>query len=711
MNSEQRQRIIELLQTEKDLDFEWKRVLFPPGKRESELAYDAKERAEEVLSGTMGVPFQPVRTLGGRERKWSNMLIFGDNLQAMKTLQGMKRKGELLSIDGTPGVRLVYIDPPFATKREFKGVQNQKAYQDKIAGVEFIEFLRKRFIFLRELLSQDGSLFVHCDHRKGHYLKVVLDEIFGEHNFRNEIVLPGRAAKNLQKQFSQISRLNVRHDVLLWYTVNSSTRFKPRWIFKHKAGNPEGHWHHFWSTADRATMRYPLLGHTPKTGQWTWRETRAKRAIDSFRRYLNEGGGRTLAEYWRDTGCALDFIRKSPDDGKPQYWRAPAENRLADTCWAGVPIYNNSTGFPTEKNEALLGEIVELASSEGDLVLDAFAGSGTTLAVAEKLRRRWIGIDCSKLSIYTIQKRMLNLRGNIGNKGKSLKPKPFKLFNAGLYDFSRLRELPWKDWRFFALKLFQCKDEPHRIGGLALDGYLKGCDVLIYNHFQTAEARVTYETIDDIHEAVGKKVGRRFFIVAPAICFDFQEDYVDRGATRYYALRIPYSIINELHQRDFTAIRQPANETEVNDTVESVGFDFIRTPEAKVNYRIRKSKGALFEALTIRVTTFRSEVVSPGVDQPENLESLSMLFLDLNYDGEVFDLDHFVFREVLKESRYTVHIPCEDVGDRIMLVLLDIYGNEFREVKTFEESGKISIARPGRSKKTKIRASKHAATT
>jgi DNA methylase len=126
--------------------------------------------------------------------------------------------------------------------------------------------------------------------------------------------------------------------------------------------------------------------------------------------------------------------------------------------------------------------LAKAESKAGDLVLDAFAGSGTTCAVAEKLGRRWIGIDCGKLAIYTIQKRMLNLRQDIGNEGQPLKPKPFTLYNAGLYDFSTLKQLPWEAWRFFALQLFECRDERHTIGGMALDGKRRGHSVYVFNH-------------------------------------------------------------------------------------------------------------------------------------------------------------------------------------------------------------------------------------
>jgi site-specific DNA-methyltransferase (adenine-specific)/adenine-specific DNA-methyltransferase len=529
---------------------------------------------------------------------------------------------------------------------------------------------------------------VHVDYRKGQYVKILLDEIFGEHNFRNEIILPGRASKNLQQQFREISHLNVRHDNLFWYSVNQKSKVSTLWIEKHNKGNPEGHWHHFWSTADRPTMRYKLFGNKPEKGQWVWEEARAKRAVENFKRFEGESGGRTLAEYWRDTGHALEFIRRSPEDGKPQYWRAPAEDRIADTVWAGIPTYNNSTKYPTEKNEKLLAQVVDFASGPGDLVLDPFAGSGTTCAVAEKLGRRWIGIDCGKLAIYTMQKRMLNLRKEIGNKGPKLYPKPFTLCNAGLYDFSKLKELPWESWRFFALQLFQCRDEPHRIGGIQFDGYLKGSSVLVFNHTKSPGARITEETLEEIHEAVGSKVSSKLFIIAPALTFGFQQDYLDMGGVRYYALRIPYSIINELHQREFTALKQPADEMAVNDTVEAVGFDFIRMPELKFKCGVSERKGELFKEGAIRIQTFKSEaVVREPLHKKGNLETLSMVMLDYDYDGEVFDLDKVLYSDMLAKVNWEVRFPLESLGGKLMAVFIDIYGNEARVVLDAGEFG------------------------
>ena len=235
-----------------------------------------------------------------------------------------------------------------------------------------------------------------------------------------------------------------------------------------------------------------------------WEEDRAKEAVANHERFYKRLAV-TLAEYWRDTGRALEFIRRSPDDGKPQYWRAPAEDRIADTVWSGIPVYSNSTKYPTEKNEKLLAQVVEFVTNPGDLVLDAFAGGGTTCAIAEKLGRRWIGIDCGKLAIYTMQKRLLNLRKEIGNTGPKLECKPFTLYNAGLYDFSTLKKLTWADWRFFALQLFGCKTNRIPSAASHWTANSRSASVLVFNHHENPGKGIDEESIQTIHSALGKK--------------------------------------------------------------------------------------------------------------------------------------------------------------------------------------------------------------
>jgi DNA modification methylase len=621
VNDEFRQRVIEKLRRGEHLPADWARELFPPDRREYELVYYGKEREEDILAETMALPLQPVSTFGHDDGGWHNMLIFGDNLQAMKTLLSMKKDGRLINPDGTPGVRLVYIDPPFATKQEFAGSQEQKAYRDKLVGAQFLEFIRKRLVLIRELLAPDGALFFHIDWKKGHYVKTILDELFGESRFRNEIVW-----WYYNKLQGNVHHFPSNHETIFYYTASDAYIFNPPF-------------------EEREAGQTRLL----------------KRAWDS------------------KTGKLVNV-----KDSKGHVVYIDTDERRVDDVWRLSMLQpadkTENFGYPKQKPETLLALIVAAASKPGDIVLDSFAGSGTTLAVAEKLGRRWIGVDCGKLAIYTIQKRMLSLRSEIGNTGKRLTPKPFTLYNAGLYDFSTLRQLPWADWRFFALQLFGCRDEPHSIGGLQLDGKLKGASVLVFNHLRHPAQRIDEETVRDIHLAVGKSVGAKFFIIAPRGVFDYQQDYIDLEGVRYYALRIPYSVINELHQREFTALHQPSDETAVNDTVDAVGFDFIRPPRVQWTASIKKRKGQLFEEACLRIRRFETRARIRGRDVVGGLETLSMIMLDFGYDGKVFSLDAVFFAQQLQEEHWRLWFPADRLGENLMAVFIDIYGNEAREV-------------------------------
>ena len=636
-------------------------------KKEYELIYADKEREEDILSDTMVVPLQKVRTFRngevpsplagegkGEGNLWTNMLVFGDNLQVLKTLLQMKEKGKLKNADGTPGVRLIYIDPPFATKQEFRGSQDQKAYQDKIAGARFLEFLRKRLVFLRELLSEDGSIYIHLDQRKGHYVKAVLDEIFREEKLINEIVWCYTGPSQTTNYFPK------KHETIFWYAKGEN------WIF-----NAE-------------QLRVPYK----KSNIWTGGTSVIGRGSDERLKELDERG-KLVEDWWSD---------------------------IATIGYSHGEIIN----YPTQKPEALLDRIIKASSNPGDLVLDCFPGSGTTLAVAEKLGRRWVGVDCGKLAIYTMQKRLLNianskklememsLRGEAEAISKDEIPryarndtirakkkygkqcKPFTLYNAGLYDYKMIKELPWEQYRDFALKLFQCRDEKHEISKIELDGYLGADSVLVFNYQKHKDAMMDRGFIDDLHKYLGGKISRRFFIVAPAASVQFLEDYIDKGKTKYYILRIPYSIIEEIHNRGFTKIKQPVSEMDVNDTVDAVGFDFIQVPTVECKYYLDKPKNPdLLNQKTkecvIKIEKFESKILSCKPVEFANLETLSMVMLDYDFDGEVFDLDEVFYAEDLKKSDYEVRFPDDKVKAQIMVIYIDIFGNEKREVKNIKD--------------------------
>jgi site-specific DNA-methyltransferase (adenine-specific)/adenine-specific DNA-methyltransferase len=192
--------------------------------------------------------------------------------------------------------------------------------------------------------------------------------------------------------------------------------------------------------------------------------------------------------------------------------------------------------------------------------------------------------------------------------------------------------------------------------------------------------------IEDLHKSLGARIGKRFFIIAPAASVQFLEDYIEKGKTKYFILRIPYSIIEEIHNRGFSKIKQPVSEMDVNDTVDAVGFDFIQVPTAECKYFFDKPKKAdLFNQKTkecvVKIEKFESRVISRKPLEFANLETLSMVMLDYEFDGEVFDLDEVFYAEELKKNGYEVRFAEEKAKDRIMIIYIDIFGNEKREVR------------------------------
>jgi site-specific DNA-methyltransferase (adenine-specific)/adenine-specific DNA-methyltransferase len=489
LSNKDKKRIIQILESGEDLPVDYKHILFPPEKKEYELVYAGKEREEDILADTISVPLQPVKTFGTNGNDWTNKLIFGDNLQVMKSLlDDPNIKGQ---------IKLIYIDPPFATKQEFRGTQDQKAYQDKIAGAEFVEFLRKRLILIRELLASDGVIYVHLDWRKCHYIKTVLDEVFGESNFQNEIIWQRLSARSDSKTFNHI------HDVIYFYSKTQTFDFTTMYseysveyvkkFYRYKEhdgrlfsigdltarGLRNGESGKPWRGINPAKLgnhwkvKVSTLNKLDKAGKIYWPP---KGNVPRLKQYLDEQKGRSLQSIWIDIS-PVQF--------------ASFEN----------------ASYPTQKPEALLGRIISASTKQGDIIMDTFAGAGTTLAVAEKLGRRWIGIDCGKLAMYTMQKRMLNLKTKIGNKGKRLKAKPFNLYSAGLYDFKQLRKLSWEGWRKFALLLFNCRDKKHKVGGVELDGFRGNSDALVFNHLKDSKLVLDYGLVDDLHSHIGSKMG------------------------------------------------------------------------------------------------------------------------------------------------------------------------------------------------------------
>ncbi len=603
-----------------------------PIPREYEIFYRDKERKEDVLSDTMSLPFQKVKQFGASKKdEWENKLIIGDNLQVTKYLLKLKKEGKLQNPDGSDGFKLICIDPPFATKQDFHGSTGEQAYSDKIIGSEYLEFIRKRLIILHELLTNDGAIYFHTDSRKSHYIKIIMDEIFGVNNFRNDIIWHYG-----QRTMHNKYKFNSKHDVLLFYVKS----------YKHTINQITMPW-----TKEEITKTRVRTIHKDEDGREYILDNRSvSKGIPVKKQYID------------------DIIKKG---------------KAIDSVW-DMPIISSTNseriGYPTQKPEKLLARIMEASSNEGDLILDSFCGSGTVLAVAEKTNRRWIGIDSSKFSIYTCLKRMLNLKKEIGDSGMSLKAKPFGMYNAGLYvDGPYLKNLDEDEYRNFALELFQAQPANLVLNGFEMDGILMNSPV----HIFPRGGSLTEEYIENLDKEVGQFLKERMFIIVPANRVYFLQDYIEIKGKRYYVLRIPYSIIDELHKKKFVRPWQPTSVDDMNQVIDSVGFDFIHPPEVETEFSKILSKDK--DELEIKIKKFESVQRTKNPIEFKDKESLSMVLIDRFYNGDYFNMTNFFFADQIKNNKWKIKFPYEHQTEKMMIIYLDVLGNERVEVKDMKD--------------------------
>lgn len=323
----------------------------------------------------------------------NRILIFGDNINAMKSLlfnYGLKER-----------IDLVYIDPPFASRNEFRVGKNRTstmstsagdvvAYTDFLEGAEYLEFLRQRLVLIRELMSEKASIYLHIDYKIGHYVKLIMDEVFGRENFRHDIT----RIKCNPKNFSRRGFGNIK-DLILMYTKSDNFTWNEPYEVR---GNEDIA--RLFKKLDSSGRKYttnPL--HAPgetATGEsgkpWRGLEPPKGRHWRYSHEVLDDLEAKGLIE-WSKNGVprkkifAEDFPTKKVQD----IWNFKDKPN---------PIY------PTEKNLHLLKRIIETSSNAGDLVLDAFCGSGGFLYVAEQLDRRWMGIDSSPEAIKVANSRL-----------------------------------------------------------------------------------------------------------------------------------------------------------------------------------------------------------------------------------------------------------------------------------------------------------------
>ncbi len=418
ITEQEKQEIIRYLEADKPLPDKYRFLLFED-KREAELVWNGK--THEVCN--IVLPFQTIEnvdepraekpedtrndhplfkaagiSLDGRGRQlqgWTNKLIWGDNKLILSSLKNGPLREE---IEAQGGLKLIYIDPPFDVGADFSmdieigsdtftkkpNILEEIAYRDTWGkGADsFIAMIYERLLLMRDLLAEDGSIYVHCDYRVSGFIRLVLDEIFGKSALLNEIIWCFSQGAKSKRMFGR------KHNTIFSYAKTPESQ-----IFNGNAVRVEmkSGKQSFGGRleTDEDGRKYRLVYGTKN----------AQGETKYYKYYLDEG--KIPEDYWIDINSLQSGVAERVD-------------------------------YPTQKPEALLERIIKASSNEDDLVADFFCGSGTTAAVAEKLGRKWIATDLGKFAIHTTRKRMIGVQRKLKDEGKDYRA--FEILNLGKYE-------------------------------------------------------------------------------------------------------------------------------------------------------------------------------------------------------------------------------------------------------------------------------------
>ena len=382
------------------------------GLQTNELVLPSKDVSGLFKGSTPQIP--NAFTMAGGNGEWMNHLIYGDNLLAMQALLAGDAQTGLPSLRGKVG--LIYIDPPFDSKADYRTkislpgtdveqkptILEQFAYADtwEDGTISYLKMLYPRLLLMREMLSDKGSIYVHIDWHVGHYVKAIMDDIFGNDNFRNEIIW--KRSQNI----SSIGNVYKRsHDVILFYSKTIDTPLSK--VYKEQE---ESYLSQYKYKDDKGVYRHaPLLVSGRRNGVTgsVWRGINPNECGRNGMHWITkiENLEQLDAEgriYWPERG------------GQPmlKYYLDPEKGVLVSDYWDDInlisPTSNESVNYATQKPISLLERIIKASSNEGDLVCDFFGGSGTTAAVAERLGRRWITCDIGKPASLVMRKRFID---------------------------------------------------------------------------------------------------------------------------------------------------------------------------------------------------------------------------------------------------------------------------------------------------------------
>lgn len=403
LNEADKQKLIELIKNGKDIPAEFKDKLFPAKGKDCELCYADKMSCSDILSGKSGFSDFKIKEYaafsenGNNDDEWRNMIIFGDNLAFLKTVYDNNDPFIKDKIKGK--VKLIYIDPPFSTFDDFQNKNGAFAYADRKKGAEFVEYLRRRLIVAKQVLADDGTIYLHIDSKMGHYVKIIMDEIFPSFEFAEIIWLCGLMGSG--------DFFPKAHETIYCYRGKGA----------------------YFAPQNRLGLSKRITGALSRDENgWFYTRGRETSGGTSFlKTYICNDPVMTKEE-------AISFANASRKQPVWSVWIG--KNEIAkeyNDFPVGTYAYTkkDSTGYPTQKPEQLLKRIILSSTKENDIVMDFFGGSGTTAAVAEKLSRRWISCDIGKLSLLTVCKRILSISSSrdLSNRLVDYKhpPKPFSV--------------------------------------------------------------------------------------------------------------------------------------------------------------------------------------------------------------------------------------------------------------------------------------------
>ena len=447
LTEQEQQEILRFIEADRPLPDKYRFLLFED-KREVELVWNGK--TSEVCN--IVLPFQVIEqvdepraekpedtslqldlfdTRGRQTKGWTNKLIWGDNKLILSSLKNGPLRAE---IEAQGGLKLIYIDPPFDVGADFSmdieigddtftkkpNILEEIAYRDTWGkGADsFIAMIYERLVLMRDLLAEDGSIYVHCGWQVSHYMRCVLGEVFGTPRFLNEIIWQRTSAHSDSGSYGNV------HDTIFFFTKSEisvwNSLYEP--LSKEHVNANYG-----FKEGERAYKLADMTGPGPGPAR-----TFGLHGVI----YPTKGRCWPTQEVV-DELTAADRIHWT-QNGRPykKLYLDEVKGRLVQSIWTDVKPARGAAkeilGYPTQKPEVLLERIIRASSNEGDLVADFFCGSGTTAAVAEKLGRKWIATDLGKFGIHTTRKRLIGVQRQLKADGKDYRA--FEILNLGKYE-------------------------------------------------------------------------------------------------------------------------------------------------------------------------------------------------------------------------------------------------------------------------------------